>query len=70
MQNGKLLGPEWECGDGDKPGITLDCNWTGDKGEKGISMKFAKGPDTAKDDTSEGSTGAPSTAADATRGPA
>ena len=44
-QDGKVLTPAWQCGGGDKPGITLDCDWTGDKGEKGISMRFATGPD-------------------------
>eukprot|EP01048_Picozoa_sp_COSAG05_P022197 COSAG05_NODE_4350_length_1556_cov_0.897049_2_plen_63_part_00 len=33
-------------------GFTLDCDWTGDKGEKGISMKFVKCPDITKDDRS------------------
>jgi hypothetical protein len=42
-QDGKALEPAWECSSV-KPGITLDCGWTGDHGEKGISMRFASDP--------------------------
>ena len=50
-QDGKALAPTWKCGDA-SPGITLDCDWTGEKGEKGISMKFAVGPGNSRDGNS------------------
>jgi hypothetical protein len=39
-QEGKALNPEWKCGPGAPPAITLDCGWTGPKGESGFSMGF------------------------------
>ena len=37
-QDGKPLAPDWKCQQ--SGGITLDCDWTGPGGEKGISMAF------------------------------
>ena len=48
-QDGKVLSPEWACGDGSKPAITLDCKWVGPKGETGFSMSFASDPSDAAD---------------------
>jgi len=37
-QDGKAIVPDWHCEQAG--GITLDCDWTGPNGEKGISMVF------------------------------
>ena len=37
-QDGKDLTVPWKCSQ--SSGITLDCDWKGAKGEKGISMAF------------------------------
>ena len=37
-QDGKDLTVPWKCSQ--SGGITLDCDWKGAKGEKGISMAF------------------------------
>ena len=45
-QDGKDLTVPWKCTQ--SGGITLDCDWKGAKGEKGISMAFPSSDEESK----------------------
>ena len=51
-QDGKDLTVPWKCSQ--SGGITLDCDWKGAKGEKGISMAFPSSADSWEDSSAAG----------------